>query len=223
MTFVKKTMSRIKSFAAPHKGLRNVLSKFSYQLGHTNFNIPAELSALKQLGRDMFALLNDHAATENSHTLRNLEERAPGSSQHDMEDHARLEEIQAELESRLSSFSGIESPDEVHEYYLDFSLFHSIYLEHIHEEETVTEKLLQEHFTDEELTNHRIAIMAKVPFPTLCLWLKYIVPAQAIAEIIGMLSGLKQKASAADFKAVMTMIQAEMSNDRFENLIANLN
>ncbi len=216
-------MSRIRSFAAPHKGLRNAMSKFSLSLGYTNLNDPHELLALKQLGRDMFTLLNDHAATENSHTLRHLEERAPGSSQHDMEDHVRLEEIQAGLESRLSSFSGIESSDEVHAYYLDFSLFHSIYLEHIHEEETVTEQLLQEHFTDEELTHHRMAIMAKLPFPTLCLWLKYIVPGQGMTESIGMLSGLKQKASAADFQTVMTMIQSEMSNDKFESLIARLN
>ncbi len=215
-------MSRIKSFSAPHKGLRNVLSRFSLTLGHTDFSDRTELTNLKHLGQEMFTLLKNHAETENTHTLRHLEERAKGASKHDMEDHERLEEIQSGLEKRLDSFSGEESGEEIHSYYLDFSLFHSLYLEHIHEEEKVTELLLQQHFTDDELVQHRITIMKKLAFPMLCLWLKYIIPAQPQSEGLGMLSALRQSASPEVFDLVMNTIKTEMPVDRFESLSAAL-
>jgi hypothetical protein len=68
-------------------------------------------------------------------------------------------------------------------------LFHSQYLEHIFEEETVTELFLQQYFTDEELIGHRNTVMQRLSFPVLLLWLKYIIPAQREEESLGMLSG----------------------------------
>jgi hypothetical protein len=222
-TFVKICiMSRIKSFAAPHKGLRNVIAKFALCLGHTDLSNTSELIALKQLGNEMFTLLNDHVHTENEHTLRHLEERVKGASQHDISDHEKLEEVQAKLEQRLASFTGKETPDEVHAYYLDFSLFHSLYLEHIHEEETVTELLLQQHFTDEELIEHRSAIMQRLTFPILRLWLKYIIPSQIEPESFGMLSGLKKFSSKDAFEEIMATIKPEMSDERFMRLSERL-
>lgn len=215
-------MSRIKSFAAPHKGLRNVIAKFAFCLGHTDFGESSELIALKRLGNEMFTLLNDHVHTENEHTLRHLEERAKGASQHDIDDHEQLERVQANLEQQLASFTGKETPDEIHAYYLAFSLFQSQYLEHIHEEETVTELLLQQHFTDEELIEHRNTIMKRLDFPMLSLWLKYIIPAQSDPESYGMLSGLKKLAPKDAFHEIMATIKPEMSNERFMRLTERL-
>lgn len=213
-------MSRVRSFAAPHKGLRNVISKFSLCLGYTEFSNKSQLYDLKTLGQEMFTLLKDHVTTENTHTLKHLEARLPGASKHDMEEHEELEGIQNDLERRLLELNGRELPDETHRYYLDFSLFHSLYLEHIHEEETVTEILMQEHFSDEELIQHRMEIMQKLPFSMLCLWLKYIVPAQSHEESMGMLSGLKQNAPSEAFEAVIRTIEQEMAPGRFKALIS---
>lgn len=216
-------MKRIKSFATPHKALRNVISKFSFTLGHTNFADPEQLQDLKALGNEMFTLLNDHVNTENNHTLKHLEERARGASYHDKEDHERLEEIQHSLQQQLERFTGKETTDQVHDFYLAFSLFHSEYLEHIHEEETVTELLMQEFFTDEELILHRMTIMKKLEFPVLLLWMKYVIPAQSEEESIGMLSGLKAGAPKEAFEAVLNTIKPEMSSVRFDSLLSRLN
>lgn len=216
-------MKRIKSFATPHKALRNVISKFSFTLGHTNFADPEQLQDLKSIGNEMFILLNDHVNTENNHTLKHLEERAKGASDHDKEDHERLEEIQHSLQQQLERFTGKETTDQVHDFYLAFSLFHSEYLEHIHEEETVTELLMQEFFTDEELIQHRMTIMKKLEFPVLLLWMKYVIPAQSEEESIGMLSGLKAGAPKEAFQAVLNTIKPQMSSVRFDSLLSRLN
>ena len=215
-------MATIRSFATPHKGLRNVISKFAFQLGHTDFSNALALQRLQVLGEEMFTLLNDHVHTENEHTLRRLEERAPGASAHDRDDHERLDEIQNDLQRQLMTFKGTENPEQMHAFYLNFALFQSQYLEHTHEEETITEVLLQQHFTDEELIQHRQTIMKKLEPNTLMLWLKYIVPAQRIDESVGMLCGLKENSPEAFFKQVMETIRGEMEEDRYYELEVRL-
>lgn len=215
-------MATIRSFATPHKGLRNVISKFAFQLGHTDVSNASALHRLKELGEEMFTLLNDHVHTENEHSLWRLEERAPGASAHDRDDHEKLDEIQNDLQRQLMTFTGTENPEQMHTFYLDFALFQSQYLEHTHEEETITELLLQQHFTDEELIQHRQTIMKKLEPNTLMLWLKYIVPAQRIDESVGMLAGLKANAPQAFFTQVMETVRTEMEHERYNELEVRL-
>jgi hypothetical protein len=215
-------MSGIRSFEAPHKGLRHIISNFSYRLGFTDIRNLSELQKLKDLGHNMFILLKDHVHTENEVTLKELEAKVPGSSKHDMLDHERLEVIQQALESRLSSLTGNESGIEMQNLYLEFSRFHSLYLEHIYEEETVTEILLQNNFTDEELIQHRLQIMKRISPSTMLIWLKYIVPAQGIPESVGMLSGFRDNVPKEVFDAAMDNIRSEMDPDRFQLLMWKL-
>ena len=211
-------MATIRSFASPHKGLRNVMSKFAFRLGKTDFHDASALERLKNLGDEMFTLLNDHVHTEDEHTLKHLEERAPGSSAHDREDHEKLDQIQHELQLQLQKLTGKETPEQMHDFYLRFTSFQSQYLEHTHEEEIVTELLLQKHFTDEELMQHRQAIMKRLAPDTLLLWLKYIIPAQRTDESLGMLSGLKANSPRPFFQRVMETIKAEMEQAGYEEL-----
>jgi len=215
-------MSRVRSFAAPHKGLRYLIAKFASNLGHTDFSNYAQLTVLKQLGLEMFTLLDDHVHTENEHTLKHLEQRVPGASGHDVADHEKLEAVQNSLAQRLSGFNGHETADEIHTFYIDFSLFHSQYLEHIFEEETVTELLLQQNFSDEELIQHRNNIMQRLAFPVLLLWLKYIIPAQPEEESLAMLFGFKANAPQPAFEQVMSAIKSELDKERYESLASKL-
>ncbi|HEY3386747.1 MAG TPA: hypothetical protein VGK46_09565 [Saprospiraceae bacterium] len=211
-------MPRLRSFDLPHKALRNVIAKFSFHLGSANPSDPAELVSLKQLANEMFTLLHNHVHTENEHTLSLLETRAPGSGDHDRADHVRLEVIQDELQHRIEQLTGHEDPDTLHILYLDFSRYHSQYLEHIFEEETVTELLLQKHFTDEELMQQRAIIMQHIEFPIMLLWLKYAVPAQRLESNVALLSGFKANAPAGVFDQVMNTIRGEMEEEAFSKL-----
>ena len=213
-------MATIRSFAAPHKGLRNVISQFAFRLGQTDISDPSALQQLKQLGNEMFALLNDHVHTENEHTLRHLEERAPGASVHDREDHEKLDQIQDDLKHQLQTLTGQETHEQMHDFYLRFTLFQSQYLEHTHEEERVTEVLLQKHFSDDELIQHRQTITKRLSPDILLLWLKYIIPAQRVEESLGMLSGLKANVPKQYFERVMETVKGEMEIARYEELEA---
>jgi hypothetical protein len=215
--------NRIKPYDVPHKGLRNALSQLSLLAGKTNFADVKEVELFYQLGTEVFQLLNIHAEDENSVTLAELESRCPGSSQHDMDDHEALHITQHKLEVLLENIyadskTGKDITAEGAEFYLSFSEFQSIYLEHTAEEERVTQPLLWKHFTDEELIGHRGKIMSKMPPEILLKWFRFVIPAQSHPERVGMLTGVKKMAPPPFFAAAMELAQKGISSQEFDKL-----
>jgi len=208
-------MTKEKSYAASHKGLRNILSQFSLLAGKTNYSDIQEIEKLKKLGDDMFFLLTHHLHTENDDLLRPLEERVHGASKHDLDDHERLERIQGDIALQLSKLDGKQDEETGHSFYLSFTNFHSQYLEHILQEELVTEKLLLNNFTAEELQESSMRIMQKVEFPVILMSLKYIVPAQSLNENIKILRAFKTNAPAEALQALLDIIKPEMTDEEF--------
>lgn len=215
-------MTKEKSYAASHKGLRNILSQFSLLAGKTNYANIQEVDKLKKLGDEMIFLLTHHLHTENDDLLRPLEARVKGASEHDLHDHERLEKIQADIALQLSNLDGTQDEETGHSFYLAFTNFHSQYLEHILQEELVTEKLLLDNFTAEELQENSMKIMQKVEFPVILMSLKYIIPAQSLNENIKILTAFKTNAPAEALKAVLDIIKPEMSNEDFVMLTSKI-
>lgn len=212
-------MARISSFSAPHKGLRNLLSKFSFLAGKTNFSDPAQVGELKKLGLELFRLLDEHARLENQFILATLAERVPNAADHDLRDHEYLEEEQDKVSHKLKRLNGNQDADAGHDFYLSFSKYHSRYLAHILQEENVTEKLLQENFSDDELLQLRGRIMKNIPFPDFLIWVKYIIPAQNEAENIGMLRGFKASAPPEAFQKVSEVLRKELPETEYDSLM----
>jgi hypothetical protein len=102
--------------------------------------------------------------------------------------------------------------------YLDICQFQSHYLEHINEEDVALEAEMQKHFTDEELMQHQIAIMAEMSFETLLLWFKYIVPARRPEENAQVLSGFKSAVPETAFNAVIEIIKNEVSENELHEI-----
>jgi len=213
----------MKTYDVPHKGLRNALSQLSLLAGKTNYSNPRETQELYQLGQHVFSLLNVHAADENEITLAELEARCSKCSQHDIEDHEKLHQMQDKLEKLLSqiynrSQTGRNVSEDGAEFYLAFSEFQGTYLEHTAEEERVTQPLLWKFFTDEELAAHRGKIMAKNPPQTLLTWFRFVIPAQNHAERISLLTGFKKMASESFFNEGLATIQKVLTPNDYDEL-----
>ncbi|MES1226148.1 MAG: hypothetical protein ABUT20_62310, partial [Bacteroidota bacterium] len=207
----------------PHKGLRNALSQVSMLAGKTDFSNVHEIEKLHELGTAVFSILNIHAADEDAITLAELEKRCPGCSEHDVKDHIKIHAIQDRLEKMLTRIyadakAGKNVNDDGAEFYLSWSEFHGIYLEHTAEEERMTQPLLWKHFTDEELASHRGKIMAKNPPQTLLTWFRFIIPAQSHTERVGLLSGFKKMAPPEFFTRGMEVIQKALTEKEFAEL-----
>ncbi|MEN9883677.1 MAG: hypothetical protein RLZZ420_894 [Bacteroidota bacterium] len=209
-------MKRLKSLDPPHKGLRNALSQFSLMAGKTEFDNMDSVQKLKDLGSEVFHLLHDHTHTEENFILKPLEDRIPGAGASDSADHKILEAMEHALKQKLATFDGTQSDDEGHEFYLKLTEFHSEYLEHIAEEDRVTEVMMQKFFTDEELIGHQVEIMQQMDFKTLLLWFKYIVPARRSSENKQVLTAFKTNAPAEAFEAVKSTIMQVVSQEEWD-------
>lgn len=218
-------MNRMKPYDLPHKAIRNALSQLSLLAGKTSYTNEQEVSRLFELGQAVFGILSIHARDENAVTLHELELKVPGASQHDLHDHKKIEAMLAELEQQLEKLlqdarQGNASQDEGDLFYMRLNHFHATYLHHMHEEETETQPLLLQHFTDEELAGHRRKIMAGNPPETLLTWFRFVFPAQSQRDNLGLVQGFRANAPQAFFERAVQEIRKYMSKEEFEMLEA---
>lgn len=165
-------------FAAPHKALRKSMSDFIIRVGQTDYRNAESISMLKVFGAELFQLLSSHAHTEDEIILGALDEKIPGSSAHDKLDHAKIEHLQERLETELYQLQAEQDDRRLYCFYQNFSAFQSVYLEHMHEEETTTQQLIWVNLSIEEQLAIRGKIVAHMEPATYILWLKHMIPAQ---------------------------------------------
>lgn len=215
-------MQRVKLFEAAHKGLRNALSQFSFMLGKCDFNSPVDIAKLHSLGKDLFMMLSSHANDENTLILAALEEKVPGSSKHDMEDHERLEHDQDAIEKLLDDIKELNSKGQDAlgtgaELYMKFSRFHGEYLLHTVDEETETQRLLWENFTDQELHMIRGKIIGRFTPEAFEKWQSYIMPAITQSDLLMMLGGMKANAP-EQFTKLVVMAEKFLPAEEFAEI-----
>lgn len=215
-------MQRVKLFEAAHKGLRNALSQFSYLLGKCDFNSTQDANKIHSLGKDICMMLSSHANDENTIILAALEAKVPGSSKHDIDDHGRLEHDQDAIEKMLDEIKELNSKGEDAlgtgaELYMKFSKFHGEYLLHTVEEETETQRLLWENFTDPELHAIRGKIIAGFTPEAFEKWQSYIMPAITQSDLLMMLGGMKANAP-EQFTRLMKMAEKFLPADEFAEI-----
>jgi hypothetical protein len=135
------------------RGSAPPLGQFSPLAGRVDYGSITHLQRLKALGDELFMLLTHQLHTEDTHLLTLVEQRVPGACARDFQDHAELELAQRADTDRLATLDDTQTPDEGHAFYLAFTDFHGRYLhlQDIYREQVVTEELLLQHFTDDEL------------------------------------------------------------------------
>jgi hemerythrin-like domain-containing protein len=209
-------------FSAPHKALRRTMAAFSTLAGQTNYNDVEAVEKLKTYGKEMFYLLSSHAENEDKIILSALESRLPGASEHDKQDHIKIEKLQRELEVHLNILSTSVTADEAYDFYLKFAAFHSLYLEHTDEEERVTQKLIWENFSTEEQITIRSSIVAKMKPEPYAVWLKHMIPAQNESENRMMLGAMQKNMPPQNFHSLMEMLEKIMPEEDFFSLSIHL-
>ena len=211
-------MEIIRIFSASHKALRKTMAAFMVLAGQTNFKNKKAIEKLKITGKEMFFLLTSHAETEDKIILSLLESKLPGASEHDKLDHLKIEKLQHELEIHLNLLSTSVTDNEAYEFYLKFASFFSLYLEHINEEETVTQKLIWENLSvDEQLGIHK-TIVAKMNPETYLIWMKHMFPAQNEKENLDLLGAIQQNMPAEQSAALMELLELTMAEEDFSSL-----
>lgn len=221
------TQQRLPIFDIPHKGVRNALSQLSLLAGQTDYTTPAAVARLYHFGKQVFHVLLHHATDENEVSMRYLEERAPGATTENHDQHDNMEAFQEELEQLLQdmhvqSSEGADVSAMGAVFYQKFSELHSMHLAHMLEEEREIQPLLWQYFTDEELMAQRREIIGKMKPEDLRLMMRFIVPGQNPTERAQLLRGMKAGMPAPAFAFILENIQEVLSPEDFSRLTNSL-
>jgi hypothetical protein len=215
-------MDRLRPLDPPHKGLRHGLGQLSLALGTTDFGDVDDVARLRALTAEVVTLLHDHARQEDLYIFAPAERFVPGSSAVDREHHAALHASVESIHARIDALDPGASAAEIDDIVRAFRSFHVDYLVHMDHEESALEPILIAHQTDEEMIADQGVIMQTVPFETLLLWFKYIVPARGTRDNRQVLAGFKSAAPAEAFDAVCALLRDVLPPDRYSAITDGL-
>ena len=208
-------MAPLRPLDPPHKGIRNALSQLGLAAGNTVAADEDAMAAFLQLGADVLAFLDEHAAFEEAYILAPLEARVPGAADRDRAAHHELEASIAPLRAAFCGPRAALPQEALDELAKQIAAFHAAYLLHMAEEEASTERQMMAHFSDEELIGHQIAIMAETSLPSLLRMFRFIAPARRLDENAQVLQALRVSAPPAVFDAVRDTLRAAMPEAPF--------
>jgi hypothetical protein len=212
-------MATLRPLDPPHKGIRNALSQLSLSAGSTAAGDENGVNDLVSLAVDVLDFIDEHAAFEDMYILEPLDERVPGSSVADHAAHQQLEVRVQQLRQQLATLTASLNQADIDTFYTDISLFQAAYLEHMADEEATTERLMMEHFSDEELIGHQIAIMGETSFESLLRMFRFIAPARRLDENLQVMQAFRANAPEPAFAAVMQTLQAAMPPSQYNSLV----
>lgn len=210
-------MNRPPVFAAPHKALRACFCKTLTRASNTDHTQAEQVQQLVAQCRELFSLLILHVTEENNVTLAQLDERAPGAGEHDRNDHEELERTQAGLEEQLDQLEQADATAErLERLYDGLGKLFGMHLEHMHGEETLTQNMLYDHFTDAELDGMRMTIIKQMSFDQMMIWFKHMIPAMRPQERVGMLTGFFASAPPPAVEKATEVIRTALGDVEWE-------
>lgn len=176
-----QTGNRPDIYAKVHRGLRVSLYNLSTLIGRTEFTDDREVGAMRAGALEVLHFLDEHAHNEERWILALLEEKSPGSADHDHESHERIEAELDEFRRALDDIAqmpvGPERSTAGETLYHQYNRFLSGYLLHMEEEERETTASLHKLCTDNELRGITANIMQHSKPDDLEMALRAFIPA----------------------------------------------
>jgi hypothetical protein len=197
------TSPRFDIYGPIHKGLRAAHGDMLIRLGRTDFDAPDEILAAL---RGHLAFCRKHLAHEDVFMHPALEARLPGAKseverQHEehLEDFERMDRAIAAVERAASA----DRPAAGRQLYLTFSTFVAADLAHMHWEETVLFLQMCALFSDAELVEMHVAIIASLEPQEKIASVRTMMPALNSVERAALLGGIKATAPPQAYEAIV--------------------
>ena len=195
-------------YGSIHKGLRMAQLELLMRIGRADFGDDETVRSIISDMRMIMMLGASHLKHENDHIHRAMEKKQPSEvdrleDQHDSHerDFADLEDVLAAIETADGAMRKVLA----RRLYLGFTAFIAHDLEHMHEEETVANPMLHAMFTDHELEQIEMDIIAQLPPEKVIAYMRLMIPASNPDERASLLGGVKASAPPEAFAAVIDL------------------
>jgi hypothetical protein len=214
-------------YGSIHKGLRKAQLEMLLRLGSAEFSHAGTVDSIIADMRTILTMAASHLLHENEHVHRALENKAPGSSSRLEDQHGSHQRDFAQLEELLqvmeSSADATQRKALGRRLYLGFGAFIAHDLEHMHEEVTIANPLLQSLFTDAELEEIEMGIISTLTPEKTIAFMRLMIPASNPEERASMLGGMKANAPPEAFQAVIDLAaRPTLSEAEFADLSRRL-
>jgi hypothetical protein len=203
------TMSEAKVdvYVGVHKGLRNLIGRFSFEAGATDWTDAKAVARLKTQWQTVTALLHTHHHHEERFIHPLLAQISPGGHRRLEADHQAQQVVLADLEAHFDRLASGEAPPakkaEVGlEFYRGLNQFYADYLTHLHREEVEAERALHALCMPEDLGAAVGQLIGSIPPDEIMLWIDCMLPAMNLLECAELLGGIKAGAPPAAYQAM---------------------
>ena len=217
---------RLDMYAGIHKALRAAMADTLLAVGRMDVEDDLDLAQTTQRVLELLGFCASHLKHENEFVHTAIEARAPGASEavgHEHEDH--LKHIQ-QLSDAVAALRACAQPPLRHRLanalYGQLALFIADNFHHMHVEETAHNAVLWARYTDAELQEIHDAIVGSIPPHELMAEVRWLVPFMNPQQRAGMLGGIRAKAPAPAFQAILDTVQPHLSQVEWGKLMRAL-
>lgn len=211
-------VARVNIYGFPHKGLRNALGQLSLSLGNLDIDNQEAIKTVVDQSLEISELLKLHLQSEESHVLPHLEREAPGSTQHNHEDHENMERLEKDMISTILELTENASQENVEKAYNKTNLFIREYFRHMDEEETDMNQIIWKYFSDMQILEWQGKILSTLTPEQMNKWFKYIIPALSPLEQNIILGEFKQNAPREAYEFTMNGMYPYVTERQYQHI-----
>ena len=207
-----------------HKAIRECLNESLTAVGRMDTDDDVERAATLAQVREMLAFCKIHLKKEDAFVHPAMEQRAPGSSQHTLGDHAHHLDSFQDLELAVSAVeteTGARAAA-ANMLYGKLGLFVSENFSHMRTEEAVNNEVLWRTHSDCELMALENAIVASSTPQEKALTLRWMFPAVSPAERAMLLNGMRANLPPDVFVSIVDGLKHRLSESNRKKLSAAL-
>ena len=207
-------MQRFNSFNMIHKALRALLYDTALSLQQTYFADSTEAEAVLTKVETVIHQFEQHAYHEDNFVLPAIAKHAPHLVESFENEHEEDHELGNKLRHLLNMFRGSSDAAQriicgsaLTQSFREFMIFN---LEHMAKEEVEINKVLWEHYSDEELMQINAKIVANIPEQEKAFSSKWMMRGVNKAEAIDWLKSIKKTAPPFAFQALYNLTNTEL-------------
>lgn len=219
-------MKRYNLFYQIHKGLRTMLYETAIGLQQTDFCNEEETDAIAERISEVVVLFDKHAHSEDNNVLTAIESLEPSVASLFAEEHIKDHELSKRLTALVNMLTAVTGEDEKEELgsairvaFTEFVVFN---LQHMAKEESELNKLLWDHFSDEELHAITMQIISQVPVDLLNAYNHWMMRGLSNNEIGKWLKQIKNTAPDPVFNSMIQLAETELPRQRFSMITESL-
>jgi len=224
-----KELASVAAVAAPrhdmysgiHKALRAMMADTLLAVGRMDVDDGLERARVTERVLELLQLCGSHLQHENDFVHAAIEARAPGASDrigHEHEDHARHIAQLADAVAVLRGCDPAARPGAAARLYRELALFVAENFQHMHVEETAHNAVLWARYTDAELEAVHDALVGAIRPDEMMVTMRWLVPFMNPAERAGLLCGIRAKAPAPAFDAILALVQPHLDATEWAKL-----